>query len=249
MKEFIERKVKTEKIMRYCMFALLPITILCFVLTVALSNIVLGLWWALTFIIFWVIFSIYVTKLVPFLKSVEMLKKRGMLTSVYDIDLNRPISPNTKVYCGEKAFFCKKSYVIMPYSEIAWAYQYKQMTYGVTVSKSIILYNRDGKQFTLYIDVDKFKWLLSELIIKNSPDIIIGYGPEQKARYKQINPKFGEGAKKAKRIFGIVLWTYCFFFIMNVIVNPKNVEVVPVIILALISGISGTFFYLSGRKK
>ena len=57
--------------------------------------------------------------------------------------------------------------------------------YGITVAKQVHIYCRNGKHFILRADVEEIKWLL-----EFNPNIIIGYGFEQKKQYKAIKNQF-----------------------------------------------------------
>lgn len=52
--------------------------------------------------------------------------------------------------------------------------------YGITVAKQVHIYCRNGKHFILRADVEAIKRLLENCLLKFNPNIIIGYGFEQK---------------------------------------------------------------------
>lgn len=62
--------------------------------------------------------------------------------------------------------------------------------YGITVAKQVHIYCRNGKHFILRADVEEIKRLLENCLLKFNPNIIIGYGFEQKKQYKAIKNQF-----------------------------------------------------------
>ena len=55
--------------------------------------------------------------------------------------------------------------------------------------------------------------------------------------------------KKAKKIWGVVLMCLAAFFLVMMIVNIKEAEIVPIIVLIAASFGSGLALYLVGNKK
>ncbi len=132
---------------------------------------------------------IYIGVYSQFLNNVKWLKKKGYENITDDIDISNPTLPKSKIYCGQRAFFSKKPKAIIPYSEIAWVYVKKSKINGISAENHTIIYMNDGKKFTITVHryEEEFKLLLANYIIKNSPNVILGYGPEQKMKYKKIN--------------------------------------------------------------
>jgi len=126
---------------------------------------------------------------------------------------------------------------------------YERRAYGIAVEKAVIVYTKDGKKFSLNSNADEFQWLMENYIVKHSPNLIIGYGAEQKARYKQLNPQSAEAGKKVKRIWGIVLMCIGAAFFITLLFTFKQAEIVPVIILILGFSGSGVILYMLGKKK
>ena len=126
---------------------------------------------------------------------------------------------------------------------------YERRAYGIAVEKAVIVYTKDGQKFILNSNADEFKWLLENYIAPNSPNIVIGYGAEQKARYRQLNPQSVEPVKKVRRIWGIVLMCIGVAFLIAMIVNIKTAEIAPLTILILCSLGAGATLYTMGKKK
>lgn len=250
MREFIEKKLRTAKTFRIYLLVLLIVTIGSYVSMGFIDDvetIIAPI--MLSTSALWISGIIYFVSYMPFTSSVKWLKSKGMEDVADDIVLERPTLPRSKIYCGQRALFSKKPCAIIPYAEIAWVHLYERRAYGIAVEKAVIVYTKDGKKFSLNSNADEFKWLLENYIIPNSPNIIIGYGAEQKARYKQLNPQSAEGGKKVKRIWGIVLMCIGVAFFITLLFTFKNAEIVPATILILGFLGSGAILYMLGKKK
>ncbi len=250
MHEFIEKKIGSAKVFRIYLLVLLILTVCAFVSLGFIEDIEIVIAPIMLLInALWISGVVYLTSFMPFTSSVKWLKSKGMENVADDIILKRPTLPRSKIYCGQRALFSKKPYAIIPYSEIAWVHLYERRAYGIAVEKAVIVYTKDGKKFSLNSNSDEFKWLLENYIIANSPNIIIGYGAEQKARYKQLNPESAEAGKKVKRIWGIVLMSIGAAFFIALLFTFKNAEIVPVTILIFGFSGSGAILYMLGKKK
>ena len=187
MREFIEKKTGSAKVFRVVLLVITLLWVCSFFLTPFLEFAVyypVVMLLTLAVITCWII---YIVAWMPIVRSVKWLRGKGMENVADDIALDAPTLPRSKIYCGQRALLCKKPCTVIPYSEIAWVHLYERKLYGIiTVEKAIIVYTNDGKKFSLNSDVDEFKWLLENYIIPNSPNIIVGYGNAQKARYKQL---------------------------------------------------------------
>lgn len=248
MSDFIEKKFKSDKVFRICLLILLILTIVAYTSMGFVEEIELVIIPAtLMANALWISGVIYFTSFLPFLNSVKRLKVKGLESLIEDISLERPTLPRSKIYCGQRAFFCKKPCAIIPYSEVAWVYLYERRAYGIAVEKSVIIYTKDGKKCALNSNSDEFKWLLENYIIPQSPSIVIGYGAEQKARYAQLNPEALNSGKKAKKIWGIVLMILGAFLLVVGLINQTIMSPGLVIILGLLG--SGIALFLTGNKK
>ncbi len=187
MSELIEKKIKSAKVFRICLIALLVLAVGSFVVMGFLDNIEVVITPAMLFMnAFWISGVVYYASIHPFMSSIKWLESMGLQNVADDILLDRPTLPRSKIYCGQQALFCKKPCAIIPYAQIAWVHLYESRAYGIAVEKAVIIYTKAGKKFALNSNVDEFKWLLENYIIVHSPSVIIGYGAEQKARYKQL---------------------------------------------------------------
>lgn len=199
MKELFEKQVKkakTASVVLAVIFAIYLIVSLAIIAAISFDTAaILVFLFAYVFI---VAFIIWLAKYRPVLSTKKYLEKRNLEYVLDDIDISAPVLPQTKIYCGSKAIFFKKGFRVIPYSEIAWTYVEVQKLYGlVPLGRIIHINTRDGKQFAIQaVDVEKFKWLLENHILKANPGVIIGFGPQQSARYKEIKKAYKQSMKK-----------------------------------------------------
>lgn len=191
---------------------------------------------------------IYFIAWLPFANSIKRLQQMGLENIADDIDPKTPTLPRSKLFCGQRAFFCKKPYVIIPYAQVAWVYLYERKAYGViTVEKAVILFTKDGHKYTLRADTNEFKWLLENYIILHAPQIVLGYGARQKKLYKQRNPEAVQASNRKKVAWGLALMAFGAFLLVIGLIN--NTLMNPQLIIIGISLISGCILLILGKKK
>lgn len=190
MKEIIEKKLNTAKVWRVIMIALIVGFVGSFVAMIAVDDVEVVIV-PLLISAYGLLISalVYFCAYHPIVSSIKRMGDNDVDSLTYDIDTTKPTLPRSKIYCGQRALFSKKPWVILPYKEIAWVHVFEQKMYGMTVQKSVYVYTRSKKRYVLSANIDEFKWLLENYIIKNAPDVIIGYGSAQKERYKQMTKK------------------------------------------------------------
>lgn len=187
MREFIEKKLRAARFFRICLLVLLAGCVGCFVAIGMVEDteiIIAPVMLSMSGL--WISALVYFCSMHPFVRSIKWLEKMGLQNVADDIVLSRPTLPRSKIYCGQYALFSKKPCAIIPYAQIAWVHLYERRAYGIAVEKAVIVYTMDGKKFALNSHTEEFQWLLENYIITHSPNIILGYGAEQKARYKQL---------------------------------------------------------------
>ena len=211
MQEFMEKKRKTAAVLKTwlpLLFAAIAGAYVAVFTLVEQPEHVLYLSLLLLCIAtgWWCAFVFYIAQVLPLLRCMRDLEQRGIDYDVYNIDLRQPSFPQTTVYCGQRALLCKKPQaLIVPYADILWAYLYERKVYGITVEQKVVVYTKQGKRFWLDIKSDQFQMLLTRFVQKEAPNVILGYGAEQKARYRQVCPQFVQAKKRVKRFWGIVL--------------------------------------------
>lgn len=248
MNLFIENKIKSAKVLRVCIIIIFVLWIGSFFIMPhikfsALYPMVMLLTMGVLIcsLIYWLSYH-------QFMRSIKKLGETGIMDIAGDISLEVPTLPNSKIYCGHKAFLCKKPCVIVPYSEIAWMHLYKRSLYGVvTVEKSVIVYTKDGGKYTLKADADEIQWLLENYIRKNSPNVIIGYGTKQKKEYYQFNPEAVAARNKIKTIWGIVLMLVGALLLVVGLIN-QTLDGGSICFLSLLI-VGGIVLFLLGKKR
>jgi len=191
---------------------------------------------------------VYYVSYHPFMVSLKLLETNGYENIFYDINLDTPTLAASKIYCGQFSFFCKKPCVIIPYAEIAWVYLYEQRTYGIVTNRSVVVCTRDGKKFMLKADRDEFQWLIDNYILKHSPNVVLGFGEEQRRHYKQQNPKAVANTKRTRRIIGIILMIIGASFVVPFIITFKDANIVGALLLIFGFFGTGAILYLLNRK-
>lgn len=189
MKKFIDKKVKSARIYRIFLLILLLMFVCSFFIIPHVDSDI-PLMVASVSVISLILFSlIYYLLFHLYAYNFKWLIRNGYENIADDIDLTKPTLPRSGIYCGENALFSKKSKLIMPYSEMAWLYLYRQNLNGINIENSIIINTTDGKCFHLYHKGNEFNWLMVNYIMSKKPDVIVGFGSEQKKRYLEISKK------------------------------------------------------------
>ena len=197
MKEFIQKKLKTGKIVLVTGVALLVAHIAFSVSFYSGSHDLFGPV-MITLVALLVVYIVYVTKFYPYVVNERWLKKMGKQDVTEDIPFYVPNLPKSELYCGRRAFATKKPYAVIPYEEIAWVYFQENRFYGITMSKSVNFCLRDGTEFSRVLDTEEFMWLLNNMIAPCSPELLVGYGPEQKLKYNSLRAEYKKNKRNRK---------------------------------------------------
>lgn len=178
-KDLIEKKLAKEKVLRFGLIGYLLLFIVV---------LVMGWDWVLFATISPAIIAAiyYFARLLPILINAKQMAKKGMDNEAGTILVNKPTLPRMRVYCGNKALFNKNNHSILPYHQILWVYKYRHYVNGMLVEESIVLKLNTGKTVKLAAADQEFMWLLQNHIGPNSPNLIIGAGKQEAARYKQL---------------------------------------------------------------
>lgn len=126
---------------------------------------------------------------------------------------------------------------------------YEKSVNGFTVEKKAVFHLKDGRKYYLGITAQEVKSFLENDILQHVPNVILGYGAEQKARYYQMYPQAIEPIKKAKRICGISLMGVGGAFFVAMLINIKRAQIVPLVIIISLFFVAGVILYCLGRKK
>ena len=249
MQELIRRKTKTEKVLCALSIALAVLWIGTLILVAHFEQKQLAALCCIAFFTDVVLFIVYLVGYLPFGRSIRYLERKGLEYIADDIELDTPTLKKSKIYCGKRGFYSKKSNLIIPYEDIAWAYVYKRKSYGITVGRSVLIYMRDGKKFSLEASADDFKWLLANYVFAASPDVITGYGAEQIKRLRALFPDAAAAMDRADRLTGIVLMTFGAVFFAAIFLFSDIDNVLPLIFTGLLFFGIGLFLFIFSRKK
>lgn len=125
-----------------------------------------------------------------FIRNLKWLTRLGKEHTIEDIDLTTPYIKSAKLYLGSEALYSKKDHIMIPYSEVAWVYSYVMTNRYVPIpTYYTVIHTKDRKKFMLYCSVDKMKDVIEGRFIPNNSNLVLGFGKNQKKRYKELNPK------------------------------------------------------------
>lgn len=189
MREFMQRKERAGKIFGAVTLVLLLLWVASLFLMIKMDAAACFPVIAVLFVAFWTFGIIYLAVHQPFVSCVKWLRKNAMEHIADDIDLEKPTFPESKLFCGQRAMYSKKSKVIIPYGKIAWTYLHETRTYGITVERYFVIHTTDRKKFMLKAKLDTYKWLLENRVAVQSPNLIVGFGKVQKKQYLQCTQR------------------------------------------------------------
>ncbi|MBQ4067613.1 MAG: hypothetical protein IJD22_08215 [Clostridia bacterium] len=245
MREFIEKKIQTEKIMRFVLIALAVTAMAVITIGASTDNSSLLAIGFICFVPVWIIAAIYFSRVLPFRLCISRLRKNGVEYVTDDININTAAVPKSKIYCGSLAFYSKKANVIIPYSDVLWAHMYEQRVNGITVEKSCIFYCKGGKKYAVPSTPEEAQWLISQYIIYHSPDLIIGYGKEQQEKYFSRDTAAAKKSTTSNIIWGIILLVMAALLTV-VAVTGDSVQPMGIIVLIVLYG-AGLLLVLSNK--
>lgn len=191
MRELIEKKRKKSKITGILALIFLAISVLCIALGV---NDETGAFLAIGILVggmgFYITGIIYLVNRCSFIRNLKWVMRIGKEHTLDDIDLTTPYLKKGKIYIGSQALYSKYNHVMVPYSEVAWVYSYV-MTNGYIPIPTYytVIHTKDHKKFMLQCRIDKLKEVIEGYFIPNNPNLVLGYGKNQKKRYKELNPR------------------------------------------------------------
>lgn len=196
----------------------------------------------------WSIGLIYLIQYFPLIPNLRKLERIGKSNVADDISANNRLSPKSKLYCGAFAIACTNPCIVIPYSEIAWIYIYKQTAFGaVTTYQSAIIYCTDGTKYSISATPDEAQQLLNKYIIPQSPNVVVGYGSEQKKLFLSRNPQAVQAQNKVKFVWGVVLLLLGALMVFACVINHP--VAIPAYILTAAALIGGTILLLLGKRK
>lgn len=186
----IEKQLKKAPIVKYIMIGSISLTLLLWILGLALSIIQITAAGTISFMITVSITLVYIEMFRQLSKSMKLLNKLGLQDVVSDLKTTEFNLPKSKIYMGSRAFYAKKTATVLPYCMVVWVYIQRVKYMGiVTIEEKVIIRCRDGASFEIRANRDELQMLLQG-ISQFSPDLIVGYGASQKELYDSIVMNF-----------------------------------------------------------
>lgn len=129
-------------------------------------------------VLFWITIF-YLFKLYPICKSVRLLNKYKLQDTSDDLETKSFNLQRSKIFIGSTAFYAKKTNTVIPYYMVSWVYIRQTRIYFIPLPEFVVFQCRDGSRFLVRANRDELQMLL-QCIYQFSPDLILGYGNEQK---------------------------------------------------------------------
>ena len=151
---------------------------------------------------FWVSIAFFITYFTKFFwlgHTLKILKKSGKEHYLDDIDLTTPTFAKSKIYCGKKAFFCKRTGSVVAYGQFAWIYSIGGHLGEYTIRL------KNGKKAYIIIEERELRTLLNNYISPVNPKIIEGKTVQSKKEFLKLYPKASPTLDKGKIIGGSIL--------------------------------------------
>lgn len=186
----IEKQLKKAPIVKYIMIGSISLTLLLWILGLALSIIQITAAGTISFMVTVSITLVYIEMFRQLSKSMKLLNKFGLQDVVSDLKTTEFNLPKSKIYMGSRAFYAKKPVTVLPYCMVVWVYIQRVKYMGiVTIEEKVIIRCRDGASFEIRANRDELQMLLQG-IAHFSPDLIVGYGASQRELYDSIVMNF-----------------------------------------------------------
>lgn len=186
----IEKQLKKAPIVKYIMIGSISLTLLLWILGLALSIIQITAAGTISFMVTVSITLVYIEMFRQLSKSMKLLNKLSLQDVVSDLKTTEFNLPKSKIYMGSRAFYAKKPAMVLPYSMVVWVYIQRVKYMGiVTIEEKVIIRCRDGASFEIRANRDELQMLLQG-IAHFSPDLIVGYGASQRELYDSIVMNF-----------------------------------------------------------
>ncbi len=175
----------------------------------AVTIIFLGFFVSITF------FIIYFVKFFWFGHTFRFFQETGREQDLDDIELTVPTLKRAQIYCGKKAFFCKRTGSVVAYDQLAWIY-----SIGGSLGEYTIRL-KNGKRAYVIIDSHaEMLTLLNNYVAPNNPNTIIeGKTVHAKEAFLKRYPEANRNFANGKIIGGSIL---SIFPLVSIIVGLIN---------------------------
>lgn len=193
---------------------------------------------------FWLSITFFITYFVKFFwfgHTFKILKESGYEHYLDDIDLTTPTFTQAKIYCGKKAFFCKRTGSVVAYDQFAWIYNI-----GSHLGEHTIRF-KNGKKAYIMIEEFELRTLLNNYISPVNPKIIEGKTVQAKKEFLKLYPEASFTLDKGKTIGGSILLA---FALLSVIVGliKNTIDVGGFVVIGVI-GASGLGLLIFGHNN
>ena len=186
LSQLVEKKLNRGKNTKRIMLAFIVLAFIVIFIGIATKE---YLWYIFSIVIFYGAFSAFVVYIDCFRavsQNFKWLEEKGIGHIASDVDINNPTYPKAKICCGNYAFVLRDSGIVLPYSELIWAYAYEHRINGIRVEKSFRVHTKNGKMYTLKLSPEEFVAFLKEYVARHSPNFMLGYSKPNQKLYKKI---------------------------------------------------------------
>lgn len=193
---------------------------------------------------FWVSIPFFITYFVKFFwfgHTFKILKKSGNEHYLDDIDLTTPTFKKAKIYCGKKAFFCRKTGSVVAYDQFAWIYSIG----GIYGEHTIRLKN--GKKAYIMIEEFELRTLLNNYISPITKKIIEGKTAQAKKEFLNLYPEASSTIDKGKLIGGSILLAFSLLCITVGLIK-NTIDVGNFVVIGILGAI-GLGLLIYGRNN
>lgn len=186
----IEKNFKKANILKFVLFGIDAVCVfVTFFGIFYFDNFVLYPYMVLLLgVLFWITIF-YLFKLYLICKSVRLLNKYKLQDTSDDLETKSFNLQRSKIFIGSTAFYAKKTNTVIPYYMVSWVYIRQTRIYFIPLPEFVVFQCRDGSRFLVRANRDELQMLL-QCIYQFSPDLILGYGNEQKKQYELVKHYF-----------------------------------------------------------
>lgn len=186
----IEKNFKKANILKFVLFGIDAVCVfVTFFGIFYFDNFVLYPYMVLLLgVLFWITIF-YLFKLYPICKSVRLSNKYKLQDTSDDLETKSFNLQRSKIFIGSTAFYAKKTNTVIPYYMVSWVYIRQTRIYFIPLPEFVVFQCRDGSRFLVRANRDELQMLL-QCIYQFSPDLILGYGNEQKKQYELVKHYF-----------------------------------------------------------
>ncbi len=197
----------------------------------------------LAFLSFFMSASCFITYFVKFYwfgHTFKILQTSGCEHYLDDIDLANPTFRHSQIYCGKKAFFCKRTGSVVAYEQLAWIYCINGRNGEYTIRL------KNGKKAYIMIGDAELYALLNNYVTPVTPKIIEGNTVHAKKEFFSLYPEAAAASANGRVIGGSSLIVLFLVFLTAALINDA-LDVGAFIVIGVIGAI-GIGLLIHGLK-